>query len=144
VAALDELREIARGIHPAVLSEAGLRAALGSLARRCPVPVIVDFQAQGRVPEPVGVAAYYVVAESLTNAVKHAHATQIEVTVSAGEGLLHVRVRDDGRGGAVLGGGSGLVGLTDRVEALGGRLTTHSPPGVGTTLHALLPLAPAP
>jgi signal transduction histidine kinase len=142
VAALDELRETARGIHPAILSEAGLRAALGSLARRCPVPVVLDFRADGRLPEPVEVAAYYVVSEALTNAVKHARASQIEVTVTAGEGLVHVRVRDDGRGGANPTGGSGLVGLADRVEALGGRLSTHSPPGVGTTLHVLLPLTP--
>jgi signal transduction histidine kinase len=141
VAALDELRETARGIHPSILTEAGLGGALSSLARRCPVPVVLDVQAGERMPEPVEVAAYYVVSEALTNAVKHAGCSEIEVTVSAGEGVLHVRVRDNGRGGADATRGSGLVGLTDRVEALGGRLLFASPPGQGTTLHVTVPLA---
>ena len=94
----------------------------------------------GRLPEPVEIAAYYAVSEALTNTAKHAHATAAEVEVAAGEGVLHVDVRDDGRGGADFGRGSGLVGLKDRVEALGGRLSLHSPPGAGTTLQITLPL----
>ncbi len=97
----------------------------------------------GRLPEQVEVSAYYVVAEALTNAAKHAHASAAEVEVAAGEGVLHVRVHDDGCGGADLGHGSGLVGLKDRVEALGGQIWLHSPPGVGTTLRAEFPLANA-
>jgi signal transduction histidine kinase len=139
VSTLDELRETARGIHPSILTEVGLGAALGSLARRCAVPVVLEFQAEERPAEPVEVAAYYVVSEALTNAVKHAEASEIEITVTSDEGALHVRVRDDGRGGADAGVGSGLVGLTDRVEALGGRLTVHSPPGAGTTVEVVLP-----
>jgi signal transduction histidine kinase len=143
VAALDELRETAHGIHPAILTEAGLRAALASLARRCALPVVLECQVEGRLPEPVEVAAYYVVSEALTNAVKHAEASQLEVAVTQGEGVLDVCVCDDGRGGADLAGGSGLVGLTDRVEALGGRLSMYSPRGVGTTVQVVLPLVPA-
>jgi signal transduction histidine kinase len=137
---LDELREIARGLHPAALADGGLRPALKTLARRCAVPVRLDVQPDARFPEPIELAAYYVVAEALTNAVKHAQATVIDVQVETGEGLLRVGVRDDGRGGADPTGGTGLVGLTDRVEALGGRLTVNSPPGAGTAMQVLLPL----
>ncbi|MCW2903503.1 MAG: histidine kinase, partial [Streptosporangiaceae bacterium] len=137
---LDELREIARGLHPAALADGGLRPALKTLARRCAVPVRLDVQPDARFPEPIELAAYYVVAEALTNAVKHAQATVIDVQVETGEGLLRVGVRDDGRGGADPTGGSGLVGLTDRVEALGGRLTVNSPPGAGTAMQVVLPL----
>jgi signal transduction histidine kinase len=137
---IDELRELARGLHPAVLAEGGLRPALKTLARRSAVPVRLDVGVDGRLPEPIELAAYYVVAEALTNAAKHAHASLVDVRVEAGEGLLRVRVRDDGRGGADLAGGSGLVGLTDRVEALGGRLSLHSPPGAGTTVDIDLPI----
>ena len=140
---LEELREIAHGLHPAVLGQGGLRLALRALARRSAVPVSLDVQVAGRLPDPVEIAAYYVVAEALTNAAKHAHASAAEVEVAAGEGVLNVRVRDDGCGGADLGHGSGLVGLKDRVEALGGRIWLHSPPGVGTTLRAEFPLANA-
>jgi signal transduction histidine kinase len=139
-AALEELREIARGLHPAVLTEGGLRPALRALARRSAVPVDLTVRAGGRLPEPVEIAAYYAVSEALTNAAKHAHASAAEVEVATGGGVLHVRVRDDGRGGAGLTGGSGLVGLKDRVEALGGRLSLHSPPGAGTALEIDLPL----
>ncbi|HEY0560339.1 MAG TPA: GAF domain-containing sensor histidine kinase, partial [Frankiaceae bacterium] len=138
--ALEELRETAHGIHPAILADGGLRPALKALARRSAVQVGVEVGVDGRLPEPIEIAAYYVVSEALTNAVKHAHATVIDVQVLADAGELRVRVRDDGRGGANLASGSGLVGLTDRVEALGGRLVLHSPPGVGTTLHVALPL----
>ncbi|HEX6452663.1 MAG TPA: GAF domain-containing protein [Trebonia sp.] len=137
---LDELREIARGLHPAVLTEGGLRPALRALARRSAVPVELDVQVPGRLPEPAETAAYYAVAEALANMAKHAHASAAEVEVAACEGVLRVWVRDDGRGGAGFGRGSGLVGLRDRVEALGGRIRLDSPPGVGTALDIVLPL----
>jgi signal transduction histidine kinase len=140
---LDELREIANGLHPAVLAEGGLRPALKALARRSAVPVRLDVRVQGRLPEPAEIAAYYVVAEALTNAAKHARPSVVDVEVAVGEGVLRVCVRDDGRGGADLASGSGVVGLRDRVEALGGRLSLHSPPGAGTTLEVHLPVEPA-
>jgi signal transduction histidine kinase len=139
-AALEELREIARGIHPAVLAAGGLRPALAALARRCPVPVALDVQIPGRLPAPVEIAAYYVVSEALTNTVRHANATAAEVDAATDQGELRVRVRDDGRGAADFGHGSGLLGLKDRVEALGGRIWLHSPPGAGTTLDVRIPL----
>ena len=137
---LDELGEIARGIHPAVLTNGGLRPALKVLARRSAVPVGLDVQVTGRLPESAEIATYYAVAEALTNTAKHANASSIDVRVESGAGVVRVRVRDDGRGGAHFGGGSGLAGLQDRVEALGGRLSLDSPPGVGTTLDIVLPL----
>jgi signal transduction histidine kinase len=137
---LEEVREIARGLHPAVLSESGLRPALRVLARRSAVPVRVDVQVAGRLPEPVEIAAYYAISEALTNAAKHAHASAAEVEVAAGDGVLRVWVRDDGSGGADFGHGSGLVGLKDRIEALGGRIWLHSPPGAGTVVQIALPL----
>jgi signal transduction histidine kinase len=137
---LEELRETARGLHPAVLAEGGLRPALTALARRSAVPVRLDLQLAGRLPERAEIAAYYVVAETLTNTAKHAHATTVHVQVTAGEDILHVRVRDNGIGGAVFGHGSGLVGLRDRTEALGGQFWLHSPPGAGTVLEITLPL----
>jgi signal transduction histidine kinase len=139
-ATLEELREIARGIHPAVLAEDGPRPALRALARRCPVPVALHVQVAGRLPGPVEIAAYYVVSEALTNTARHAGAAAAQVEVTAGEGVLQVSVRDDGRGGAAFGRGSGLLGLKDRVEALGGRMTLHSPPGAGNTLEVRVPL----
>jgi signal transduction histidine kinase len=137
---LEGLREIARGIHPAVLTESGLRPALRALARRSAVPVSLDVQVPGRPSEPVEIAAYYAVSEALTNVAKHAHASAAEVEVAAGDGVLRVDVRDDGRGGADFGRGSGLVGLKDRVEALGGWVSLQSPAGAGTTLQIALPL----
>jgi signal transduction histidine kinase len=137
---LEELREIARGLHPAILAERGLRPALKALARRSAVSIRLDVQVEGRLPEHIELAAYYVVAEALTNTAKHAHATVADVQVAAGDGVLQVRVRDDGRGGADSGHGSGLAGLRDRAEALGGRLWLHSPPGAGTALEIALPL----
>ena len=115
--ALQELREIARGLHPALLAESGLRAALKALARRCAVPVRLDVQVEGRLPELAEIAAYYAVSEALTNTIKHAHASAADVEVAASNGLLHVCIRDDGRGGAALGPGSGLVGLKRRPAA---------------------------
>jgi signal transduction histidine kinase len=138
--ALEELREIARGLHPAVLAEGGLRPALKTLARRSAVPVQLEIQVEGRLPEPVEAAAYYTVAEALTNAAKHAHATSADIEVGEAGGVLHVLVRDDGRGGADFSDGSGLLGLRDRAEALGGHLQLRSPPGAGTTLEINLPL----
>jgi signal transduction histidine kinase len=138
---LDDLREMARGIHPAILSEGGLAPALKALARRCSVPVELDVRTVARLPERVEVAAYYVISEMLTNAAKHANASLIQVAAETAGRVLHLRVRDDGDGGADPARGSGLVGLKDRVEALGGTFTIHSPAGAGTSLHAELPLA---
>jgi signal transduction histidine kinase len=138
---LDGLRELARGLHPSALADGGLRPALKALARRSAVPVRLDVRVDGRLPEPIELAAYYTVAETLTNAAEHASATVVDVTVETAEGVLHVRVQDDGRGGAEPTGGSGLIGITDRVEALGGRLSLHSPSGAGTTVEISLPLA---
>ena len=140
VSVMDELREMARGIHPAILAEGGLGPALKTLARRSPIPVELDVSAEGRLPEQVEVAAYYVVSETLTNAAKHAHATVVHVGVEAVGGVVRVSVRDDGDGGADAARGSGLVGLKDRVEALGGAITVESPPGAGTSVHVELPL----
>jgi signal transduction histidine kinase len=141
VGALEELREFARGIHPAVLSEGGLGPALRTLARRSAVPVELQLRAAGRLPEPVEVAAYFVVSEALANAAKHAHASSVTVAAEAADGVLRVSVRDDGVGGADPTHGSGLVGLKDRVEALGGRVVLRSDPGAGTALTVDLPLA---
>jgi signal transduction histidine kinase len=140
---LEELREIAHGLHPAILAERGLRPALKELARRSAIPVRLDVQVAGRLPEQIETAAYYVVCEALTNAAKHAHATAADVQVTINEGVLHVRVRDDGRGGADFGHGSGLIGLRDRAEALGGQISLYSPPGEGTTLQVQLPVGQA-
>jgi signal transduction histidine kinase len=137
---LEDLREIARGLHPAILSEGGLPLALKTLARRSAVPVDLDIQVAGRLPEPVEIAAYYTVAEALTNAAKHARATAAEIEVAESDGLLRLKVSDNGCGGADTCHGSGLVGLRDRAEILGGHLQLHSPPGAGTTLDVTLPL----
>jgi signal transduction histidine kinase len=138
--ALDEVREMARGIHPAILSEGGLPPALKALARRSAVPVELDVDVQTRLPERVEVASYFVVSEALANAAKHARASVAHVNVGVVGGLLHVSIRDDGLGGADPARGSGLIGLTDRVQALGGTLSVLSPSGQGTTIQAELPL----
>jgi signal transduction histidine kinase len=143
-AALEELREIARGIHPAVLAEGGLTPALKALARSCTVPVDVHVQVPGRLPGPVEIAAYYVVCEALTNTAKHAQASVAEVTVAVAEDGLRVSARDDGQGGAAFSRGSGLLGLKDRVDALGGEMALHSPLGTGTTLEVRIPLREGP
>jgi signal transduction histidine kinase len=137
---VEELREICRGIHPAILSQAGLRPALGALARRSAVPVEMDVRIDGRLPGPVEVGAYYVVSEMLTNAAKHAGASVVEVKAEVSGDTLRVRVRDNGAGGADPRGGSGLVGLKDRIDALGGTFTLHSPAGAGTSVCCELPL----
>ncbi|MCC5480542.1 GAF domain-containing sensor histidine kinase [Streptomyces barringtoniae] len=141
--AFDELREVARGIHPAVLAHGGLGPALRALARRSALPVDVEVRLRGRLPERVEVSAYYVVSEALTNAAKHAEASTVTVTVDTDSGVLRVRVQDDGVGGAAFAAGTGLVGLKDRVEALGGRMVLDSPRTAGTTLSAELPLGPS-
>jgi signal transduction histidine kinase len=137
---VEDLREIARGIHPAMLAEGGLRPALKALARRSAIPAELDVRVPQRLPEPVEVAAYYVVSEALTNAAKHAHASVVHVAAEAQERVLRVSVRDDGLGGADPARGSGLLGLKDRAEAIGGTLSLESPPGGGTSLQIMLPL----
>jgi signal transduction histidine kinase len=137
--AVEDLREIARGIHPAILSEGGLGPALRTLARRAGVAVELDVAAIGRLPEPVEVAAYYLVSEALTNATRHAHASVVQVEAEASGGTLRVCVRDDGAGGADPLRGSGLIGLQDRIKALGGTFSVHSPAGRGTTVSCELP-----
>jgi signal transduction histidine kinase len=139
--AVKELRELARGIHPAVLSDRGLCAALEALAARAPVPVEVS----GVPDEPIGnppveAAAYFVTAEALTNVAKYAHASEAFVRLSVEDQCLRLEVRDDGVGGADLDGGTGLRGLRDRVEALDGRFDVESPLGGGTTITVEMPL----
>ena len=139
--ALDELRELARGLHPAVLTDHGLRAAVAMLASRAPIPVDLGDIPPGRLAPPVEAAAYYLIAEALTNVAKYARATMARVRVVAGEDRVLVEVSDDGVGGADPAAGSGLRGLADRVEALGGTLAVVSPAGAGTTLRAEIPAA---
>ena len=134
-----ELRELGRGIHPRVLTDHGLAAALESLGRHAPVPVVVTAP-DGRLPAGVEAAAYFVCSEALANVAKHAHATRVRCDVERNGAVLHVSVADDGVGGADVRLGSGLRGLSDRVEALGGRLRISSPPDAGTTITVALPL----
>jgi signal transduction histidine kinase len=136
---IEELRELAHGILPAALTRSGLRAAIDAIVGRLAVPVHVDVPAE-RFPAGVEASAYFIVAESLTNVVKHARAERAEVTVCAHDGMLHIEIRDDGVGGADP-SGHGLVGMGDRLTALGGRLTIESPPGAGTLVAATLPFA---
>ncbi len=141
--ALDDLRETARGIHPAILARGGLRATLKTLASRSPIPVELRVAAKERLPEPVEVSAYYVAAEALTNVARHARASSVSVDVEVAGEVLRVAVRDDGCGGADFSGGTGLVGLKDRVEAIGGRIFLDSPRGAGTSLRVELPITAA-
>jgi signal transduction histidine kinase len=136
---LEELREVSRGVHPAILSEGGLGPALKSLARRSPVPVELELGTVKRLPRPLEAAAYYVASEALTNAAKHAHASVAAVALEWRDGIVRLSVRDDGVGGADPARGSGLVGLSDRVEALGGTFVLSSPPGAGTSMIVQLP-----
>jgi signal transduction histidine kinase len=138
--ALEELRELARGIHPAILSDRGLGPALEALVARVSLPVQLDAPCD-RLPERVEAAAYYVVAEALTNAARHARASSVGVRLRCDDGRLRIEVSDDGIGGADARSGSGLRGLADRVEALGGRLRLDSPAGAGTTLTGEIPLS---
>ncbi len=139
---LDELRDISRGVHPAILSEGGLGPALRSLARRASVPTTLEIDEIGRLPQPVEAAAYYVVSEALTNAAKHANATVVHVDLTVKDTTLRLSIDDDGDGGADPARGSGIIGLIDRVDALGGKLTLRSPRGEGTALVIELPLEP--
>jgi signal transduction histidine kinase len=139
--ALRELRELARGIHPAVLSDRGLGPALDALAQRIPLPVEIVAAPAGRLPEPVEAAAYFVVAEALTNVARYAGASHARVSVTHASSRLLVEIADDGAGGADPSRGTGLRGLVDRVAALDGRLDVESPPGRGTTVRAIIPCA---
>jgi PAS domain S-box-containing protein len=135
-----EIQEISRGIHPAILSNGGLGPALKALARRSTVPAELQVSVDRRLPDSAEVAAYYIVAEALTNAAKHAQASQVNVRAEIRSGDLHLAIRDDGIGGANTAKGSGLIGLVDRVEACGGTMRIFSEPGTGTSLHARIPV----
>jgi signal transduction histidine kinase len=139
--ALEELRELTHGINPPLLAERGLSAALDELCRRAPLPARLDVSVDRRLPDEVETAAYFMASEALTNAAKHSHASEVRMSAAYEGGGLIMEVADDGIGGAATGGGSGLRGLADRVEALGGRFTVSSPPGRGTALRAEIPCA---
>jgi signal transduction histidine kinase len=139
-AALAELRELARGIHPAVLTDHGLAAAVRTLAERAPVPVFVSAP-DGCFPGEVETAVYFIVAEALANVAKHANASKASVSVAQHNGLVRVEVRDDGVGGAGFGSGTGLRGLADRAGALDGKLVVESAPGTGTRVLVEIPCA---
>ena len=138
--AVEDLQEISRGIHPAILTKGGLGPALQTLAHRSPIPVGLNITMDARLPEPIEVAAYFVASETLANAAKHSQASRIDLSLSESDGSLELSVGDDGVGGADAARGSGLVGLTDRVEALGGSIRVDSLPGKGTKITAELPL----
>jgi PAS domain S-box-containing protein len=138
---LAELRELARGLHPAILADHGLPRALDALASRCPIPVELDAPLEERLPEHVEATAYYIVAEALTNVARHAGAETVRISIRRDGDALRCEVSDDGRGGADESGGTGILGLRDRAEAAGGTLTLSSPPGRGTVVTAALPLA---
>jgi signal transduction histidine kinase len=138
--ALTELRELARGIHPAVLTDRGLGAAVEALAHRAPLPVEVGELPAQELPEEIELAVYFVVSEALTNVAKYASATQASVALTTTDGLLTVEISDDGVGGADIERGTGLRGLTDRVAALDGQLEVESEPGRGTTVRAGIPI----
>ena len=138
--AVEDLQELSRGIHPAILARGGLGPALQTLAHRSDIPVNVDVTTDARFPEPIEVAAYFVASEALANVAKHSHASRIELSLGTHDGSLLLSIRDDGIGGADSEHGSGLVGLQDRVEALGGTITVASPEGGGTSLAVTLPL----
>jgi signal transduction histidine kinase len=137
--ASDELRDLAHGILPAVLTRGGLRAGVEALVSRVPLPVSVDIPAE-RLPPALEATAYFIVAEALTNVVKHANARRAEVKAFLGGDVVHLEVRDDGAGGARIEGGSGLLGLRDRAAAINGSLHVESPRGDGTVLAAMLPV----
>jgi signal transduction histidine kinase len=139
-AIVEEVREVSRGLHPAQLSRGGLELALSTLASRSPIPVSLDVTLPERPPRPIETAVYYVVSEALTNAAKHSGAHGLEIGVSSRDGVVLATIADDGHGGAAA-DGSGITGLADRVEALGGRFTLESPRGRGTTISIELPIA---
>lgn len=136
---LQELRDLVRGIVPSVLADRGLEAAVADVAERSLVPVQLDLDLAGRLPDAVESAAYFVVCEGLANVAKHSRATTAAVAARRAGGTLTVEIRDDGVGGASAGGGGGLVGLADRVSALGGRIRLSSPPGGPSVLHVEIP-----
>jgi signal transduction histidine kinase len=138
--AVEDLQEISRGIHPAILTKGGLGPALRTVARRSPIPVDLDLTMDVRLPEPIEVAAYFVASEALANAAKHSQASRIDLSLEQGDGSLVLSIRDDGVGGADATRGSGLVGLADRVEALGGSIRADSRHGEGTQITVELPL----
>ena len=140
--AIDELRELAHGIHPAALTNFGFASAVQGLARRSTVPITLEELPATRLDDAAEATAYYLVAEALTNAQKHAHASSIRIRATATTRTLHLEIVDDGAGGATERAGGGLTGLRDRVEALGGNLTVDSPSGHGTRITAAIPLAP--
>jgi signal transduction histidine kinase len=143
--AVTELQEISRGVHPSNLSRGGLGVALRAMARRSAIAVELDYSVDGRLPEPIELTAYYLASEGLTNATKHAHASHVEIIVAQDDGAnMRLSIKDDGVGGADLARGSGLVGLRDRIEALGGSIDIESPRGEGTLITAELPLASDP
>jgi signal transduction histidine kinase len=139
--AIDELRELARGIHPHLLSQFGLQTALESVCARSTVEVTLDIELPGRLNPSVETTAYYFVAEALTNTQRHAHATQATVRIAASDNVATVLVGDNGVGGASEASGSGLRGLRDRIEGVGGTFSLHSPPSGGTVLSARIPLS---
>jgi PAS domain S-box-containing protein len=143
-AVLEDVRELSQGLHPALLSQGGLAPSLRELARRSPIPVVLEVRVESRPSEPIEVAVYYVVSEALTNAAKHSGASEIRVSVTADQTALEATIHDDGLGGADATAGSGLVGLIDRVEALGGRFALRSPMNEGTTISVELPLTALP
>jgi signal transduction histidine kinase len=137
--ALAQLQEISRGLHPAILTQDGLGAAIKALARRCPVPTELSIAIDGRLPERIEVTLYYVVSEALTNVLKHAHASNVRIDLSRNGDDVHLAIRDDGVGGADLRGGTGLIGLKDRVEAVEGTIEVSSPIGGGTSVLVRIP-----
>ena len=143
--ALEELRDLSRGIHPAILTEDGLGSALREVTGRSPIPVQLQLGVDERLPDQIEISAYYIVAEALTNAAKHSGASAITVTVERdrAHGALRLKIADNGGGGAEFTGGTGLLGIKDRVEALGGHIDLHSPRGAGTDLRVTLPLTQA-
>jgi signal transduction histidine kinase len=136
----EELREISRGIHPGILSEGGLAAALKALGRRSPIPLTFDLSIEQPLPDAAAVAAYYVAAEALTNAAKHSRASKGTMSAEVKDGVFYLSIQDNGIGGADFGKGSGLVGLNDRIEAFGGHMTVSSPPGGGTSISVSIPV----
>jgi signal transduction histidine kinase len=139
---LEDIRELSRGLHPGLLARGGLGASLRALARRSPIPAMVDVDVDvgERPPASVEAAVYYVASEALTNAIRHSHASAISITVADGDGAVRATITDDGVGGAAPGEGSGLAGAADRVDALGGRFALESRPGDGTTITIELPI----
>jgi signal transduction histidine kinase len=139
---IEELREISQGLHPVILEKGDLEPALRALTRRAGLPVELEIKVRERLPDRVAVAAYYALSEALTNAAKHARASLVKVEVGVVDERLRLLVSDDGAGGADPSRGSGLVGLSDRVEAVGGSIDVTSRPGRGTSLLVTIPLPP--